>query len=131
MVDFIKGMRGKADCVGIVFDIYEDQAERFLEISTHLRETDSSIDFEVVKCLALPDLESEDNAKWRGGGQSNDYKGGAAGGRHNRHQSYNLNSGGFSGLGNNPAKTNDNDFGSNASQKASGTGRGGGGFHSR
>jgi len=45
MVDHLRGMKAKADKSGIVFDIDENQADRFLEISQHLAETDSSIDF--------------------------------------------------------------------------------------
>lgn len=43
-------MKAKADKKGIVFDIEEGQADRFLEISQHLIESDSSIDFEILKC---------------------------------------------------------------------------------
>lgn len=86
LTDHIKGMRARADKMGIVFDIYEDQTERFLEISSHLKETDSSIDFEVVKCLELPQLEDEDSLTiggnaWRNSGSAN--YGGA--GKHGRH----------------------------------------------
>lgn len=76
--------------MGIIFDIYEDQFDRFIEISNHLRETDSQIDFEIVKCLLLPELEGEDSlsvggggSAWRSGGNS---YGGSA--KHGRHQSY-------------------------------------------
>jgi len=48
-----------------------------------LKETDSSIDFEIVKCQELPELESEDSMKWRGG-SSSDSRGGYQG-KHNRH----------------------------------------------
>ena len=54
MSDRLRIIRGLKSLTGIVFDIDEDQAERFLEIATHLRETDSKIDFEVAKCLELP-----------------------------------------------------------------------------
>jgi hypothetical protein len=81
MTDRLRGIRGRNDSAGIVFDIDEDQAERFLEIASHLKETDSKIDFEVSKCLELPELEDSENnsAAWRG---STDFRGGAKHGRH-------------------------------------------------
>lgn len=54
MTDRLRGIKGLNDLSGIVFDIDEDQADRFIEIAQHLRETDSKIDFEVQKCLELP-----------------------------------------------------------------------------
>ena len=48
--------------MGVVFDVYDDQLDRFIEISDHLKETDSRIDFEAVKCTELPELqENEEN----------------------------------------------------------------------
>lgn len=88
-------MRARADQTGIVFDIYEDQTDRFLEISQHLRETDSKTDFEIIKCTELPPLDDEggdsmsSGGGWRGGsGSSTTFEFGktAHGGpRHGRH----------------------------------------------
>jgi hypothetical protein len=47
-------MRVRKDGMGVVFDIYEDQVDRFIEIFTHLKETDSKVDFEVTRCTELP-----------------------------------------------------------------------------
>ena len=47
ITDRLKGIKGRHDLTGIVFDIEEDSAERFIEIAAHLKETDSRIDFDV------------------------------------------------------------------------------------
>lgn len=62
-------MRAFKDQTGVVFDVYEDNNERFLEIAAHLRETDSKIEFEIQRCLVLPDLGAEGGVEqfgWRG-----------------------------------------------------------------
>jgi hypothetical protein len=66
-------MKPRRDGMGVVFDIYEDQVERFVEISEHLRETDSKTDFEAKRCLELPELVEEgiEDSKWRGGDGDN------------------------------------------------------------
>jgi hypothetical protein len=38
-------MKARRDGQGVVFDIHQDHFDRFIEIYTHLRETDSKIDF--------------------------------------------------------------------------------------
>ena len=69
MADRLRLIRGLKSMNGIVFDIDEDQADRFLEIAQHLKETDSKIDFQVNKCLELPQMEDADGGPaWRGGG---------------------------------------------------------------
>lgn len=40
-------MRARKDGTGVVFDIFDDLADRFLEIATHIKETNSLIDFDV------------------------------------------------------------------------------------
>jgi hypothetical protein len=47
ITDRLRGIKGRYDLTGIVFDIDEDQAERLIEIAIHLKETDSKIDFDV------------------------------------------------------------------------------------
>lgn len=81
MVDSLRGMRTIRDKGGVVFDIYEDQFERFLDVFTHLKDTDSRIDFSVQKCSELPELVEEDGyggeSNWRGaGGNGNGNDGG-------------------------------------------------------
>ena len=59
----------KKDGTGIVFDIYEDQGLKCLEIAEHLKTTDSKIEFEVKRCTVLPDLVEEGGSVgdgWRG-----------------------------------------------------------------
>ena len=59
---------------GVVFDIYEDQFDRFMDVFLHLKDNDSRIDFTVGKCNELPDLDEEGGfgqeggSNWRGGG---------------------------------------------------------------
>lgn len=84
MVDHLRGMKGKADRSGLVFDIEEKEAERFLEISQHLTETDSTIDFQIVKCLTLPELLDEESFnQWRGGSNGGGYHSSFS--KHSRH----------------------------------------------
>lgn len=70
---------------GVVFDVYEDQFERFMDVFLHLRDTDSKIDFEVKKCTELPELTEEggfgqeSQGNWRGAG-GNDGGYGSGGG---------------------------------------------------
>jgi hypothetical protein len=67
--------------MGVVFDYPSDQVERFLEIGAQLKETDSAVDFELIKCQELPPIETGDDSRsaWRNGG-------GYA--KHGRHQSF-------------------------------------------
>lgn len=50
LADNVRGIKGRADMMGVVFDIFSDQCDRFLELSAHLKETDSSTNFELVRC---------------------------------------------------------------------------------
>lgn len=72
IADSYRGMRALKDYNGVVFDIYEDQFDRFMDNYNHLKET-SKIDFTVSKCNELPELaeengfETEAFGSWRGG----------------------------------------------------------------
>jgi hypothetical protein len=81
LTDHIKGMRCRKDSFGVVFDVNEDQADRIVEISEHLKETDSRTDFEATKCRELPDLieENSEESKWRGGNDTGSNDGGFGG----------------------------------------------------
>jgi hypothetical protein len=59
--EMIKGMRIKRDGSGVVFDVWEDKVERFLYGPEYIRERDGKIDFDIMKCAALPDLIEEDD----------------------------------------------------------------------
>ena len=82
LTDSLRGMRCRKDAMGVVFDVNEDIGDRFVEISNHLKETDSRTDFTAVKCKELPELmeESGEESKWRGG-ETNSHDGGFNGGR--------------------------------------------------
>jgi hypothetical protein len=69
-------MRNMKAGQGVVFDMYEDQSERFMDISAHLKErgSDITVDF----CSELPDLEEDGmgGGNWRnnnGGGGDGGY----------------------------------------------------------
>lgn len=87
-------MRSMKDRGGVVFDVYEDQFERFMDVFNHLKENDSRVDFVVQKCAELPDLTEEggfdnaDGSNWRGGGGGDSGYGGGGYSKHSRHQSY-------------------------------------------
>jgi hypothetical protein len=57
----LKGIRIKKDGSGVVFDVWEDKVERFLYGPEYLRERDGKVDFDIMKCTALPDLVEEDD----------------------------------------------------------------------
>lgn len=73
----------------------------------------------------MPELESEDSAKWRSGA-SNDFKGSF--GKHNRHQSFSFTNN-TTGFGASNYRSNDSGIGGQGPQRVQGAGRGG--FHSR
>eukprot|EP00347_Sterkiella_histriomuscorum_P023162 403335713 len=140
IVDHLRGMKAKADRTGIVFDIDENQADRFIEIASHLAETDSTIDFQIFKCLALPELLDEEQfSSWKGGASG----GHGSGFKHNRHQSFNVNStgqygGGFKsnnygggGFGNDNRGDYGNDNRGGYVNRGGNQGAGRGGYHSR
>lgn len=47
------------DQTGAVFDVQEDQFERFDDIFTHLK-NEGRINFEIGRCKALPELKEDD-----------------------------------------------------------------------
>ena len=47
MTDSLRGMRSMRDRGGVVFDIFEDSYERFMDVFLHLKDSDSRIDFTV------------------------------------------------------------------------------------
>jgi hypothetical protein len=113
---------------GVVFDVSEDHLERFMDVFTHLKETDSRIDFGVSKCAELPELleesgfENPSNGNWRTSSSGGD-EGGFGGQRHQRYQSFGGNQGGYFNNGN-------GDKGSSYGGNKYGNG-GGGGYGSK
>lgn len=59
MTDNIRNMRTMKSQSGVVFDVFEDQFERFMDVFIHLKDTDSRVDFIVQRCSELPDLLDE------------------------------------------------------------------------
>lgn len=87
MVDQIRNMRTMKDGSGVVFDVYEDKCERFMDVFLHLKDNDSRVDFTVQKCSSLPDLVEEGGddgygSNWRGGGNDGGF--GSGGGSNYR-----------------------------------------------
>ena len=52
-------MKGIRDGSGVVFDLKSENFEAFMDNYASLKETGERIDFDVVKCADLPDLEDE------------------------------------------------------------------------
>jgi GUCT (NUC152) domain len=82
----IRSMKDKKDNSGVVFDIYEDKVERFLDHYEHQKASHPEHkDYEVSRCTALPELEDDEDMQsgaWRAGG-------GAGGGDYrSKYQSY-------------------------------------------
>lgn len=63
--DMIRSMKDKKDNSGVVFDIYEDKVERFLDHYEHHKasqhENSESKDYVVSRCTALPELEDDED----------------------------------------------------------------------
>lgn len=71
-------LRVKRDGSGVVFDVWEDKAERFLYGPEYLRERDGHVSFDILKCMELPDLIEEDDFQGGGGaGWRSGYDGGS------------------------------------------------------
>lgn len=91
------------DQQGAVFDVPEDQIQRFEDIFTHLKEQ-RRINFEIGRCLSLPELKEDDGGfRPNGPGGAGGYGGqGGYGGGYGGN-SYGGNSyGGRGGYGNGP-----------------------------
>jgi hypothetical protein len=76
ITDGIKGMRSFKDMSGVVFDVQEEDIERFEDVFNHLKE-ENRIDFEIGRAKTLPELREDDNpGGGYGGGYGNSYGGG-------------------------------------------------------
>ena len=56
----IRGMRAFKDMDGVVFDVPEDQIDRFEDIFSHMR-SERRIDYEIERAKALPVLREDDS----------------------------------------------------------------------
>lgn len=87
--DNVRNMKGFRDGSGVVFDIRSENFEAFMDNFARLKETGERIDFEVMKCADLPELQDEfgyggsqnwrDNGRDRDGGYQNNRGGGGGG----------------------------------------------------
>lgn len=57
--DSVKNMKSFRDGSGVVFDIKSDHFDSFIDNFARLKETGDRIDFEVVKCTDLPDIDDD------------------------------------------------------------------------
>jgi uncharacterized membrane protein YgcG len=81
-------MKGIKNAGGIIFDIYEDQFDRYLDNFDHIAEQEGNhLPFILDRCPELPELtEDETGQGWRNndpydGSYSQNYGGGRSGGR--------------------------------------------------
>jgi hypothetical protein len=123
MTDSLRGMRSMRNRGGVVFDIFEDSYERFMDVFVHLKDSDSRIDFVIQKCAELPDLSEEGG--FEEGGQSG-WRGGNGGG----------NDGGYSSGGGykhqrNPSFGNGSNYNRGGDSNTRGGHSGGGNWHNR
>ena len=77
-------MKNFKDGSGVVFDLRAENFDAFMDNYERLRETSDKVDFDVAKCIELPDLEEEGyggNTNWRDTGASGrgGYQGGSGG----------------------------------------------------
>ena len=81
----VRNMKGMRDGSGVVFDLRSENFEAFMDNYARLKETGERIDFDVIKCADLPDLEDEfgygGNQNWRDQGRdTGGYQGRGGGG---------------------------------------------------
>jgi hypothetical protein len=78
--DNVRNMKGMRDGSGVVFDIRSENFEAFMDNFARLQETGERIDFEVMKCGDLPELQDEfgygGSQNWRDNGRDRDGGGG-------------------------------------------------------
>lgn len=60
IVSGIMGMRAVADMNGGVFDVPEEVEQQFKDIFQHAKDQGQRMDFEVSKCIAMPELLEKD-----------------------------------------------------------------------
>ena len=77
VTDSIKGMRMFKDQTGAVFDVPEDQIQKFEDVFIHLKDQ-RRINFEVARAKALPELKEDDSFN-RGGPAYGGYGGNQGG----------------------------------------------------
>ena len=74
--DNVRNMKGMRDGSGVVFDIRSENFEAFMDNFARLQETGERIDFEVMKCGDLPELQDEfgygGSQNWRDNGRDRD-----------------------------------------------------------
>ena len=85
MTEIVRGMKAKVDGTGVVFDIWEDKVERFLDTFDEIKSQNPDEAIDMFKCTSLPELEEdeEDQGGWRGPGGSS-YGGGSGAGGYGR-----------------------------------------------
>jgi len=71
--EIVRVMKPKKDNSGVVFDVWEDKVDSFLAYSEDYKEKNGG-QFELTRCLNLPELEEEDDeggaqSGWRGGNE--------------------------------------------------------------
>ena len=76
----IRGMRTYKGMDGVVFDVPEDQIERFEDIFSHMM-SERRVDFDIERAKVLPELKEDDSAG-RGGGYGGGGYGGGGGDRY-------------------------------------------------
>lgn len=77
ITDNIRMIKVKKDLSGVLFDLWEDKVDQFMDYYQDLKGKGQDSGVEVVRCSALPELEEEDEG-YGGGGSAwrNDYGGG-------------------------------------------------------
>ena len=119
-------MKAKVDGTGVVFDIWEDKVERFLDTFDEIKSQNPDEAIDMFKCTSLPEMEEEDDDQggWRGPGGSS-YGGGGSGGYGRGGARYNTQS---SGGGFKPYGGESSSYGGGGSRGGYGRGYTGGGY---
>lgn len=81
LINSVRTMRGMKSGAGACFDLYEDQFSRFMDNWTHLKQQEGDrLDFEVIKCTDLPELDEDSPNSGGGSGYGGGNGGGGYGG---------------------------------------------------
>lgn len=97
LADSIRTIKAIKNSLGALFDIYEDQYDRFMDNFEHIYNSEGDrLGFEVERCHELPELQEDDSfqgSSWRNEGNHD------IGGGHGGYNDYNRGGGGRGGGG--------------------------------
>lgn len=132
LTDNIRAIKVRRDMTGVLFDLWEDRVDTFMDYYNDLVGKNQSKGVTVSRCAALPELEDdEDYGGGNGGwGREGSYGGGGYGGKQGGYGGggYGGKQGGYSGGGGGGYGGNSGGYGRGSGGYSGGNSGGGGGF---